>query len=118
MEDLTAALSTLLAFLLVLHAVLSSRRRSRMPPSPHSPSLSRPIPGAPKRVLLVTSHPDDETMFFGPTLVQLNRRPETQVRLLCLSTGNFQKRGLERKRELYDACKQLGIKEENVTLLK
>lgn len=38
--------------------------------------------------------------------------------LLCLSSGDHRKRGSERKGELYRACKVLGIKEENVTVLK
>lgn len=48
-----------------------------------------------RRVLLVTAHPDDECMFFGPTLVRLlgheiastGKIGERTVKLLCLSTG-------------------------------
>lgn len=36
-------------------------------------------------VLLLTAHPDDECMFFGPTLQAL--RHPTRVHVLCLSTG-------------------------------
>lgn len=39
-----------------------------------------------KRVLLVTAHPDDESMFFGPTLVNIIR-DGIDVYLLCLSNG-------------------------------
>ena len=35
--------------------------------------------------MLVTAHPDDETMFFAPALVAL--RPEYTWCMLCLSTG-------------------------------
>ena len=39
-------------------------------------------------VLLVIAHPDDEAMFFGPTLTTLRNRPGgPNVQLLCLSTG-------------------------------
>ena len=38
-----------------------------------------------KRILLVTAHPDDECMFFSPTLVHLSKT--AQVHLLCLSSG-------------------------------
>lgn len=40
-----------------------------------------------KRVLIVTAHPDDETMFFGPTILSLTRRYDCDVYLLCLSNG-------------------------------
>ena len=36
-------------------------------------------------VLIVIAHPDDECMFFAPTILQLNRI--SQVYILCLSTG-------------------------------
>lgn len=40
------------------------------------------------RVLLVIAHPDDESMFFGPLMYSLTKRPECQVYVLCLSNGN------------------------------
>lgn len=41
-----------------------------------------------RRITLLIAHPDDEAMFFGPTLLGLTR-PElgNQVRILCLSSG-------------------------------
>lgn len=41
-----------------------------------------------KRILLLIAHPDDEAMFFAPTLLELTR-PERQnhVKILCLSSG-------------------------------
>jgi N-acetylglucosaminylphosphatidylinositol deacetylase len=41
-----------------------------------------------KRVLLLIAHPDDEAMFFAPTVISL-ARPELQnhVQILCLSMG-------------------------------
>lgn len=38
-----------------------------------------------KSVLVVTAHPDDECMFFSPTIINLQRL--SKVHLLCLSTG-------------------------------
>jgi len=39
-----------------------------------------------QRVLLVTAHPDDESMFFAPTLsLLLHRRAD--IHLLCLTNG-------------------------------
>jgi hypothetical protein len=39
-----------------------------------------------QRVLLVVAHPDDETMFFSPTISHY-RRLGWSTSLLCLSTG-------------------------------
>ena len=41
-----------------------------------------------KRICLLIAHPDDEAMFFAPTVLALTR-PElgNHVRILCLSTG-------------------------------
>lgn len=48
-------------------------------------AVERPIKG-PGRVLLVTAHPDDETVFFGPTITALHSFGH-EVYLLCLTTG-------------------------------
>lgn len=41
-------------------------------------------------VLLVLAHPDDESLFFGPTILQLTqRKPPTATHLLFLSAGEF-----------------------------
>ncbi len=78
-----------------------------------------------KRVLLVTAHPDDEVMFFGPTLAALCRSNNekkdgdaVEVMLLCLSYGDYRGGGMERKRELYESCRELGVPEENITVLR
>lgn len=42
-----------------------------------------------KRVLIVTAHPDDECMFFGPTILSLIGRKQCQIYLLCLSNGEI-----------------------------
>lgn len=42
-----------------------------------------------KRVLLVIAHPDDECMFFGPTILNFTKKNDAVVYLLCLSTGIF-----------------------------
>lgn len=41
-----------------------------------------------KRICLLIAHPDDEAMFFAPSLLALTR-PETgnSVSILCLSSG-------------------------------
>lgn len=42
----------------------------------------------PHRVLLITAHPDDECMFFGPVIQKLSKMNNTQLYLMCLSVGN------------------------------
>lgn len=41
-----------------------------------------------KEALLVIAHPDDECMFFAPTIIGLQERG-IKVNILCLSTGEF-----------------------------
>lgn len=40
-----------------------------------------------KRVLFVIAHPDDECMFFGPTILNFTKNSNCLVYLMCLSTG-------------------------------
>ena len=67
---------------------------------------------------LVTSHPDDECMFFGPTILSLTKNPAVSLFLLCMSNGDYRREGRTRKGELYQACKVLGIQEDNITVLR
>jgi hypothetical protein len=58
----------------------------------HSPQQKA---GAVQNVLLVTAHPDDEALFFGPTILQLTRHyPSVKVSLLVMSAGEFPKEGV------------------------
>ena len=59
-------------------------------------------------MLLVTSHPDDESMFFGPT-IQAAKRMGAQVHILCLSTGDADGLGEVRAKELDSAGAYLGV---------
>uniref|UniRef100_A0A182T9E1 N-acetylglucosaminylphosphatidylinositol deacetylase n=1 Tax=Anopheles maculatus TaxID=74869 RepID=A0A182T9E1_9DIPT len=77
-------------------------RRSHLPPC--------------NRALLVTAHPDDEVMFFGPTILELRRR-QCRVFVLCLSEGNHDRKGSIRRQELWDACESLGVRAEDITLV-
>lgn len=63
-----------------------------------------------KRILLLIAHPDDEAMFFAPTLRWLTK-PElgNQVLILCLSSGDADGLGQIRKGELKKSAMQLGI---------
>ncbi|KFB40796.1 AGAP001955-PA-like protein [Anopheles sinensis] len=68
------------------------------------------------RALVVTAHPDDEVMFFGPTILELRRR-QCRVFVLCLSEGNHDRKGPIRRQELWDACESLGVRPEDITLV-
>ena len=52
-----------------------------------------------RRYLLVIAHPDDEAMFFGPTIQHLIKLGK-DVFVLCLSEGNFYGDGTRRVVEL------------------
>lgn len=72
-----------------------------------------------KAVLLVIAHPDDETMFFAPTLLSLaSATPAVSVHVLCLSTGNADGLGKVRQAELMTVCEtSYGIPAKNVAVL-
>uniref|UniRef100_A0A8C2WXM7 N-acetylglucosaminylphosphatidylinositol deacetylase n=1 Tax=Cyclopterus lumpus TaxID=8103 RepID=A0A8C2WXM7_CYCLU len=75
---------------------------------------SREINGDDVRVLIVTAHPDDECMFFAPTIINLVEL-NADVHLLCLSEGNYYKQGAQRKQELLNSCAVLGIPDSRIT---
>ncbi|XP_005143011.3 N-acetylglucosaminyl-phosphatidylinositol de-N-acetylase [Melopsittacus undulatus] len=68
------------------------------------------------RALLVTAHPDDEAMFFAPTVLGLGRAG-ARAAVLCCSAGNYYKQGEIRKKELEQSCLLLGIPASNVTVI-
>lgn len=67
-------------------------------------------------VLLVTAHPDDEVMFFGPTLMNIFKN-NNSVNLLTLSTGDSAGLGEVRVAELGSAMKVLNQPEQNTTVV-
>ncbi|XP_006622406.1 N-acetylglucosaminyl-phosphatidylinositol de-N-acetylase [Apis dorsata] len=71
------------------------------------------LPGPPARILLVTAHPDDEVMFFGPLVYWVTKSKASEIYLLCLSNGGDKRR----KEELWECTKILGIPEDNVTII-
>ncbi|KAF6804624.1 N-acetylglucosaminyl-phosphatidylinositol de-N-acetylase [Colletotrichum musicola] len=67
-----------------------------------------------KRICLLIAHPDDEAMFFAPTVLALTR-PETgnHVKILCLSSGDADGLGETRKKELVKSGMKLGLRQEH-----
>lgn len=57
--------------------------------------------------LLVVAHPDDETIFFGGLLLRERSLP---WKVVCLTDGNADGRGVERAEEFRAATKLLGAK--------
>ncbi|KAM0464192.1 hypothetical protein ACHAPV_002741 [Trichoderma viride] len=63
-----------------------------------------------KNVLIVTAHPDDECLFFSPTILGvLDRNRAINGGLLVMSTGNNDGLGETRKQELKGSCSALRI---------
>ncbi|EEQ90010.1 hypothetical protein RJZ56_001161 [Blastomyces dermatitidis] len=66
-----------------------------------------------KRICLLIAHPDDEAMFFAPTLIAMTR-PElgNHLKILCLSSGDAAGLGPIRKKELKASALRLGLRSE------
>ncbi|XP_074350091.1 uncharacterized protein LOC141689638 isoform X2 [Apium graveolens] len=69
-----------------------------------------------KNVLLVIAHPDDESMFFTPTINYLTSIRHN-IHILCMSTGNADGIGNIRKEELYQASSILEVPQNQVKIL-
>jgi N-acetylglucosaminylphosphatidylinositol deacetylase len=54
---------------------------------PTSPALVPPSLIFAKRPVLITAHPDDESLFFGPTVLSLSKMGAKEFFILVLSTG-------------------------------
>lgn len=71
----------------------------------------------PHRFLLLTAHPDDECMFFGPTLVHLLASKANEVHSMCLSSGNADGLGETRVKELGRSLDVFGVNIEKRVVL-
>ncbi|OAQ66752.1 N-acetylglucosaminyl-phosphatidylinositol de-N-acetylase [Pochonia chlamydosporia 170] len=102
MDPVLGLLATLVVVVPVLYMYTVSVVQSRFP------ALNN------KRICLLIAHPDDEAMFFAPTVLALTR-PETgnHVKILCLSTGNADGLGETRKKELVKSGMHLGLRDED-----
>ncbi|BGP41967.1 hypothetical protein JCM10449v2_005964 [Rhodotorula kratochvilovae] len=76
----------------------------------YAPSLVPPELRAARSVIWVTAHPDDESFFFAPSVLNLLAPPHgADGALLCLSVGNHEGLGETRREELGVSCEALGI---------
>lgn len=81
--------------------------------------MSRTFPGIRgKRICLLIAHPDDEAMFFAPTVLALTR-PElgNHLKILCLSSGNADGLGSVRAKELVVSGLHLGVRNASDVLI-
>merc|ERR1719329_1324729 len=60
-----------------------------------------------KHTLFVTAHPDDECMFFTPTIHSM--RENSKLYLLVLCNGGYDGLGKEREKEMGLAAKHMGF---------
>eukprot|EP00934_Nitzschia_sp_Nitz4_P004655 Nitzschia sp. Nitz4//scaffold25_size161228//119615//120433//NITZ4_002447-RA/size161228-snap-gene-0.29-mRNA-1//-1//CDS//3329544637//4645//frame0 len=60
--------------------------------------------------VLVIAHPDDESMFFLPTIQALTQSDNETLWILCLTTGDYDGLGKIREKEMFNAGKLLGVK--------
>jgi N-acetylglucosaminylphosphatidylinositol deacetylase len=72
-----------------------------------SATLTSLNPAMNGKVLLLTAHPDDEVMFFSPTLLALDPQ---DVHVVCLSEGQ----GEGRVKELKESLSWIGIEQVHV----
>ncbi|KAL7279322.1 hypothetical protein ACG7TL_007163 [Trametes sanguinea] len=77
--------------------------------------LARTSADEPANILLLTAHPDDECMFFAPTILALLDRTDARrypkLHSLCLSVGNAEGLGEVRRHELARSLEVLGIED-------
>ncbi|GAA5848925.1 hypothetical protein JCM5353_000168 [Sporobolomyces roseus] len=99
-----ATISRFLLFVLALSFLLISTQ-SRW----ESQTISTDLKNA-TSVLWVIAHPDDESFFFAPSILNLlNEERGVRGSLLCLSIGDYEGVGAIRKMELQESCATLGI---------
>lgn len=67
--------------------------------------------------LVLTAHPDDEAMFFAPSILTLGEHG-WDLHAVCLSDGDADGLGAVRKGELFGSYEVLGLAQDNVTLIQ
>ncbi|EUD68559.1 hypothetical protein C922_00958 [Plasmodium inui San Antonio 1] len=71
-----------------------------------------------ENVSFLIAHPDDEIMFFFPTIKLLfDKKRKEEIFLLCLTNGDFYGQGKIREKELYHVWSYLGGVKNNCKLM-
>ncbi|KAI5951945.1 GPI12 [Candida jiufengensis] len=85
----------------------------------NSITFPKQIPIQNSNVYFVIAHPDDEVMFFAPTILELSKLPyNNNLNLICFSKGDFFEPLKDiRTEELYKSTRILGIDKEKVKIL-
>ncbi|EMG49664.1 hypothetical protein G210_5507 [Candida maltosa Xu316] len=80
-------------------------------------TIPKKFPITNSSISLVIAHPDDEVMFFAPSLIELNKdKYNNEVNIICFSSGNYIDSMSEiRRSELINSARILGIN--NVKIL-
>ena len=110
-----------MAFLCILHHF--SRNRGRTLYNSASLTLLSASDGLDDdtnrpKILLVVSHPDDESMFFMPTIEALIRNYKSeQIFVLCLSNGGYDGLGNIRTLEMFEAMESVGVHSNNIIVI-
>jgi len=94
-------------------AIVAALRHSRWVATVHAASEEAEVER--RKTLLVIAHPDDEAMFFAPTLLALGDVHDLYI--LCLSTGNFDGLGEIRRLELPRSAGKLGVAAERIRIV-
>lgn len=86
------------------------------------PSLTSPsyFPIRNSLVYFIIGHPDDEVMFFSPTLLEVSKaKYNNEVNIVCFSNGDAanESMGPIRTNELLHSGQILGVPRENITVL-
>ncbi|KAJ6119635.1 hypothetical protein N7523_003915 [Penicillium sp. IBT 18751x] len=103
--------SNLISLAVAIAAVIAFWTMSSTSISPFTRSFPKLVN---KRICLLIAHPDDEAMFFAPTVLALTQ-PElgNHLKILCFSTGDADGLGETRKKELQKSALHLGVRDES-----
>ncbi|KAJ5188652.1 N-acetylglucosaminyl phosphatidylinositol deacetylase [Penicillium cf. griseofulvum] len=70
-----------------------------------------------RRPILIVAHPDDETLFFSPSILYHRHDPHVTRSLLVISSGNYNGIGEQRQTEIHKSCAALGISQDHCVVL-
>ncbi|KAF3930677.1 hypothetical protein ABW19_dt0207856 [Dactylella cylindrospora] len=71
-----------------------------------------------RNIVLLIAHPDDEAMFFSPTIQSLTSPPlSNTVQIICFSIGDAEGIGSIRQSELLTSASLLGLENVNTTVI-